>query len=131
MIGKIEPKPEVVGAAPTSVTVDSPNEVVQVNFAIDSNDKPFQHTLLVGLPNRNLEMAFEPEIKDHGKLSMYKYMIDLATLDDALLQEAFRSLEPIKATLILASSTAKPKENLFREILQLDLSCLLYTSRCV
>ncbi|QHS75420.1 dolichyl-diphosphooligosaccharide-protein glycotransferase [Saccharomyces paradoxus] len=122
MIGKVQPKQGTDGTAPTTIAVDNPNEVIQVNFAIDSANKPFQNTLLVGLPNKNLEMTFEPEIKDNGKLSMYNYKIDLAKLDAALLQEASRSVEPIKATLILASSTAKPKENLFREILQLDLN---------
>lgn len=122
MIGKVEPKQGTDGTVPTTIAVNNPNEVIQVNFAIDSTNKPFQNTLLVGLPNKNLEMAFEPEIKDNGKLSMYNYKIDLAKLDAALLQESSRSVEPIKATLILASSTAKQKENLFREILQLDLN---------
>lgn len=121
MIGKVGPELGVDEATPTLVTVNNPNEVIQINFAVDSSDKPFQNTLLVGLPSSNLEMVFEPEIKDNGKLSMYKYKIDLATLDAALLQEAFKILEPVKATLILASSTAEAKDNLFREILQLDL----------
>lgn len=122
MIGKVEPRIGIDETVPTTITVEDPNEVIQVNFAIESTNKPFQNTLLIGLPNKNLEMAFEPEIKDNDKLSMYKYRIDLAKLDAALLQEASRSPEPIKATLILASSTAKPKENLFREILQLNLN---------
>lgn len=121
MIGKISPGLGKDDVAPTSITVDNANEVIEVNFAIDSSDKPFQNSLLVGLPDNNLEMVFEPEIKNNGKLSMYKYKIDLATLDSALLQQAFKSLEPIQATLILASSTAKPKDNLFRRVFQLDL----------
>ncbi|EJS44250.1 swp1p [Saccharomyces arboricola H-6] len=121
MIGRVGPEPEKDDIASTSVKVDNPNEVIQVSFAIDSSDKPFQNFLLVGLPSSNLEMTFEPEIRDNGKLSMYKYKVDLGTLDSALLQQASKSSESIKATLILASSTAKPKDNLFKEILQLDL----------
>lgn len=99
------------------VQVNAQDESLELNFAVSPAEKPEQVELLVGLPERGLEVVYEPKITDNKELIMYRFSIDVSKIPKALLHYSKDDEEPISVSMILASPES---DNVF--VLVFDMS---------
>lgn len=103
------------------VVIDSLTETIELSIAVPSSDKPSQVTLLLGIPERDLEAPYEAIERDNGDLIMYKFTIAIAEVQKALLYFATTDDVPLSATLILAKE-GHTDENLLLPLFDMQLT---------
>ncbi|QLL30486.1 hypothetical protein HG536_0A03030 [Torulaspora globosa] len=99
MIGKIDSNTQEMQKP---LVIDNSTGEIDFSFAIEARDRPSQVALLLGLPERDLEVVMEPKVTEHGELIMYKFKIDQSTVPKALLYFAQAEEQPLTASVILA-----------------------------
>lgn len=103
------------------VVIDSLTETIELSIAVASSDKPSQVTLLLGIPERDLEVPYEATVRDNGDLIMYKFKIAISEVQKALLYFATTDDVPLTATLILAKE-GQGDENLLVPLFDMQLA---------
>lgn len=102
------------------VTLNSSDKTLEVNFAVVAEEKPEQVELLLGLPERDLEVTYEPKITDNQELIMYRFIIDVSTIPKPILHLSKTTQVPVSVSLILANPAGQ-SDNVFVPIFDLDL----------
>lgn len=84
------------------VVINNSTSQIDFSFAVDAKDKPSQVSLLVGVPEQDLEVVLEPKITEAGELIMYKFTIDESTIPAALLHLAQVDQDLLTVSVVLA-----------------------------
>ncbi|GMM54726.1 dolichyl-diphosphooligosaccharide-protein glycotransferase [Maudiozyma humilis] len=128
-VGAIEASTE----KPAPITLSSIDEVLNFKFKLDlskskSKEVPEQLSLLVGVADRNLEIAVVPKVKDsskNNKVKLVSFKVDVAALPSSVLHYAVVAGEKITATLIVANeqkNLARKEENIFQQVFDLEFA---------
>lgn len=103
-----------------SLTVD---DTVKVSFKLNKYDTvPEQIELLVGLPERDLEIPIKPTLKTKDDSVLATFKLSLKDLPQPILYFANKEEKPITGTVIVASSEVDKKNNVFSQVFNLDLN---------
>lgn len=103
-----------------NLTVD---DSIKFSFQIvDYKVVPEQIELLVGLPDRDLEIPIKPifKIKDDSVLTLFK--VSLKDIPDSILYFAQKEKKTLSGTVIIASSEVNKNDNVFTKAFELDLN---------
>lgn len=117
LLGEIDSGTEKLGEP---VAVGSLGEKLELNFALSPAERPEQVDLLLGLPERGLEVVYEPRVTDNKELIMYRFTIDVAAIPKALLHYSKTENEPLEVSVILASPEGKG-DNVFVPVFDMSL----------
>ncbi|QLQ78052.1 hypothetical protein HG537_0A02990 [Torulaspora globosa] len=99
MIGKVDSN---TGEMEKPVVIDNSSSEIDFSFAVTSRDRPSQVSLLLGFPERDLEVVMEPKVTENAELVTYRFKIDQSTVPSALLYFAQTEEQPLTASVILA-----------------------------
>lgn len=108
--------------SPEHVEFLNVDDTVKFSFKLDKCKKvPEQIELLVGLPERDLEISVKPTLKtkDNSVLAIFK--LPLKDLPQSILYFANKEEKQIAGTVIIASSEVEKKKNVFKQVFNLDL----------
>lgn len=119
MIGKVDGSTQEMQEP---VVIDNSTSEIDFSFAVAARDRPSQVSLLVGFPERDLEVVMEAKVTEVGELVMYRYKIDQSTVPEALLYFAQAEQQPLTASVILAEPERR-KDNVLASLfkIQVDL----------
>lgn len=104
----------------SNLTID---DTVKFSFQIvNYRVVPEQISLLVGLPNRDLEIQIKPtlKVKDGSILTLFK--LSLKDIPKSILYFAQNEEKPISGTLIVASSEANKEDYIFTKAFEMNLN---------
>lgn len=103
-----------------SLTVD---DIVKFSFKLNKyHSIPEQIELLVGLPERDLEIPIKPTLKTKDDSVFASFKLSLKDLPQSILYFANKEEKPITGTVIVASSEVDMKENVFSQVFNLELN---------
>lgn len=84
------------------ITIDRLGDSLELGFVVPGTVKPSQVSLLLGLPEKNLEVPFSASLVENQGLNLYKIKLAISKIPNALLHYSRASQRPLQASLLLA-----------------------------
>lgn len=101
------------------IVIEKLSEQLELGFAVAGTDLPVQVGLLVGLPEKRLELPIMATLTQNQDMNLYKVKIDVSKIPAAILYYSRELNKPLAVSLILASPGL---ENLIAPVFDIQLS---------